>query len=462
MLTVLTPLAKNEQSASRDALRAIKKVRRCILELKTEMREFHLALDIFELVPVKETIRLTTNGEILFFSPLVIISQNDSELKKEILHIVFHCLLGHLDSGNKAVDQELAWAVMDLKVKRLMMLYGVERDEVFKNRDRDIYGMLVSRTPRSDQKESIGMELYYRAKKNKKLRERVIKSAKEAVSDDHSAWQIKRVKSPLLRSKNGKKIAWGEAADSVKDSYSCKSGITDGDFDDLLEALLENKSKENSRKNIPGNGSLSRAKSVMDPGERHTDYRDILSLLRQKGITESIDDYPDPILYTYGMELYDDVLLVEPSEDAEKQVIDTIAVAVDTSGSCEDRLDVFFGETCELFKRLLAEYEVKKVLYLECDDRIQNEILLEKDEIARFFEEKHSFKGCGGTDFRPVFEKLEKYNRENGNVACLIYYSDGMGHFPVKSSDYPSFYVLPDRSRLAEKYIPEWVERMYL
>ena len=69
MIQTITPLTKNEADESVEACRAAIKINRCIMELKTELREFIFALDIFESVAVKEDISVLTNGKELFYSP---------------------------------------------------------------------------------------------------------------------------------------------------------------------------------------------------------------------------------------------------------------------------------------------------------------------------------------------------------------------------------------------------------
>ena len=114
-----------------------------------------------------------------------------------------------------------------------------------------------------------------------------------------------------------------------------------------------------------------------------------------------------------------------------------------------------------MFRELQSEVKVKNILYLECDALIQKELLLSGDEITTFFEGEHKFEGCGGTDFIPVFKRLDEY-RKKEEIECLIYYSDGEGYFPDKPTDFPVTFVLPDDYRDIDHHIPNWIERKYL
>lgn len=451
MIQTITPLTKNEADESVEACRAAIKINRCIMELKTELREFIFALDIFEPVAVKEDISVLTNGKELFYSPKDVLKKDVYTLKKEILHITFHGLLGHIESGKNPMDPELAWAVMDLKVKRLMSFLYKDPGENAK--EADVISVLFRKNDEEHRSDSIGMELYYRSKKNDKLRSRILDRAKNAVSDDHNAWRMVSVP--------GIDKMWSEAADAVKQMLEDGSGSGMDTSCDSLEELLEANARIKDLNNNRGLTAGSDSVSVSCNSEGGSDYRDLLSGLRRSCSAAYSDDYPDPMLYNYGMEMYDDILLIEPSEESEKPVIGTIAVAVDTSGSCADRLPDFFRETCTLFRELQSEVKVKNILYLECDALIQKELLLSGDEITTFFEGEHKFEGCGGTDFIPVFKRLDEY-RKKEEIECLIYYSDGEGYFPDKPADFPVTFVLPDDYRNIDHHIPDWIERKYL
>ena len=69
----------------------------------------------------------------------------------------------------------------------------------------------------------------------------------------------------------------------------------------------------------------------------------------------------------------------------------------------------------------------------ECDADIHDRYVLNRNSMNRF--KKLGLNGGGGTDFRPVFEDLQKNHR---NVRLLTYLTDGMGTFPEK----PAFDVL--------------------
>ncbi|MCK5853977.1 MAG: hypothetical protein KAG56_02060 [Sulfurovaceae bacterium] len=96
-----------------------------------------------------------------------------------------------------------------------------------------------------------------------------------------------------------------------------------------------------------------------------------------------------------------------------------IAVAIDTSASIDDELLKVFLAELEAIMQLFTHYMIELI---ECDAIIQNIQQLTPHEPLI-----STFKGGGGTDFRPVFEHLEQSHE---NFKFLIYFTDGQGAFP--------------------------------
>lgn len=72
-------------------------------------------------------------------------------------------------------------------------------------------------------------------------------------------------------------------------------------------------------------------------------------------------------------------------------------------------------------------------------------------------------RGLGGTDFRPVFEYVEKLRREKEfvNLKGLIYFTDGYGTFPEKKTDYYTAFVFVD-DEYNNPEVPVWAMKLVL
>lgn len=109
---------------------------------------------------------------------------------------------------------------------------------------------------------------------------------------------------------------------------------------------------------------------------------------------------------------------------------DTIVVGIDTSGSIGQRiLDTFFGE----LKGIIADLQPERVYVVWCDAAVH------KADECTDVEDVGGLKpaGGGGTDFRPVFDWIEK---EGIRPDCLVYMTDGLGAFPAEEPRYPTLW----------------------
>ena len=98
-----------------------------------------------------------------------------------------------------------------------------------------------------------------------------------------------------------------------------------------------------------------------------------------------------------------------------------IIVAVDTSGSItQDMMDRFMSEV----GGILDDVRPRELVLVQCDAAIHEWV--ECDDTADL---QRKILGGGGTDFRPVFERIEQ---EGCEPDALIYFTDGYGSFPAK------------------------------
>lgn len=107
-----------------------------------------------------------------------------------------------------------------------------------------------------------------------------------------------------------------------------------------------------------------------------------------------------------------------------------VVVAVDTSGSVSrEEFTRYFSELLGI----LASHAVAEVRLMACDAAISLDTVLQSgDPLPEYVE------GGGGTDFRPVFVKLEE---EQVVPTLLIYFTDLVGRFPGECPQYPVLWV---------------------
>jgi predicted metal-dependent peptidase len=103
----------------------------------------------------------------------------------------------------------------------------------------------------------------------------------------------------------------------------------------------------------------------------------------------------------------------------------------------------------------MREVAPEKIHVAYCDTRVTGLLELEPGDAPVF-----KPAGGGGTDFRPVFEKVAEEGLE---PACLIFMTDCMGTFPEEPPPYPVLWLSTIRpEELSEGYTPPFGELLYL
>lgn len=111
-----------------------------------------------------------------------------------------------------------------------------------------------------------------------------------------------------------------------------------------------------------------------------------------------------------------------------------LVIAVDTSGSIrEGEIAQFFSEINAIKGQLRA-----RIALLCCDAEIGEgfPLLFEAWDDFRF---EPRVKGGGGTDFRPVFEWID---RQDIRPDTLVYFTDACGDFPPREPGYPTVWLV--------------------
>lgn len=110
-----------------------------------------------------------------------------------------------------------------------------------------------------------------------------------------------------------------------------------------------------------------------------------------------------------------------------------IVVAIDTSGSVdEELLSTFMGEVSSV----MQQYPNYEIDLITADAKIQTHRVFLPGESLDY-----EVSGGGGTDFRPVFDYIDKHI---DYPTLLIYFTDGDGRFPEFEASYDVLWVMPD------------------
>lgn len=110
-----------------------------------------------------------------------------------------------------------------------------------------------------------------------------------------------------------------------------------------------------------------------------------------------------------------------------------IVVAIDSSGSIDEALlSTFLGE----LQSITQQYPNYEIDLITADMKVQSHEVYLPGELLNY-----EIKGRGGTDFRPVFEFIDRFI---DYPTLLLYFTDGMGHYPENAPPYDLLWIMPE------------------
>ncbi|MCR5638400.1 MAG: VWA-like domain-containing protein [Lachnospiraceae bacterium] len=210
-------------------------------------------------------------------------------------------------------------------------------------------------------------------------------------------------------------------------------------------------------------GNLSQ--NLREVNREHYDYADFLRKFAVLGEVMKVnDDEFDYIFYTYGLDTYENMPLIEPLEYKEVKRIKEFVIAIDTSGSTSgDLVQHFLEKTYNILKQEESFFTKINLHIIQCDSEIKEHVKITCQEDFDKYLKTFKIIGLGGTDFRPVFEFVDDLieKKEFYNLKGMIYFTDGYGIFPYKQPDYETAVVFVDDGY--NKYdVPAWAIKLVL
>lgn len=403
-------------------------------ELYLHMRHLDLALSALSYQMSADTEFLGTNGVQLLYNPLFLVnrySRNRIWINHAYLHLVFHCLFRHVfkqdgrESGywNLACDIAMESIIDELDHKSVRLPQSHNRRECY----RTLHESLKVLTA----------EGVYEALRDRNLSDAQFDTlCREFLVDDHALWPSpKEMPQPQMQSLNDR---WQ-------------------DISEKTQTNLETFSKEAE---TASNSVLHHLK--IEHRERY-DYRSFLrKFVVLKEDLQIDDDAFDYGFYTYGMQLYGNTPLIEPQEFKEVSKIEEFVIAIDTSMSCSGELvKSFLEETYSILKESESFFRKVNIHIIQCDEKIQSDRKITCEQDLRQYMDDFTLKGNGGTDFRPVFDYVDKLLAEQAfyRLKGLLYFTDGHGEYPKRCPHYDTAFVfMQDDYRDAQ--VPPWAMKL--
>ena len=377
-----------------------------------------------------------TDGFSVYYQPDALIAcyQKGRVLVNRLyLHMVFHCLFGHIDGGKRAGQQELWDLACDIAMESV--IDGLYQKCVYLHPPalkRETYLRLRSEGLKVLTAEGI----YEKLKKAALTEQQMNRLAAEFRVDSHRLWR--KEKPPAMASR--RQNQWKDSLEKLQTAL--ETGSRDGSLDH--ESLTEQVQAENQ--------------------ERYH-YRDFLRRFAVFREELQIDgDSFDYGFYTYGINLYGNMPLLEPLETKEIKRIEDFVIAVDTSMSCSgDLVRRFLEETYGVLAESESYFRKINIHIIQCDDRIQSDAVITCQEDLKAYMEHFTVSGFGGTDFRPVFEYVRALTAQGrfSRLKGLIYFTDGKGIYPAECPPYDTAFVFIDGA-YSDISVPGWAMKLVL
>ena len=430
----MNPIQKQQQKELEKIEICIDILKNARNELYLSMRFFDVILSGFEFLPDTKISGMGTDGFTVYFYPDYLIGlyqKTPVQVNRAYLHMIFHCLFGHLKQPDHAEEQYWNLAC-DIVVESII-------DELNEHSVRKyvppyrkgVYQKLREKmevlTPKGVYWELLGMHLE---------EEQFGKMQEEFFVDDHVLWNENV--SPEKCIEREKK--WKEQNEKLQTEMETFSKEASENAENILNQVqIENRNRYDYRK-----------------------FLEKFAILKEEMQVDQ--DSFDYIFYNFGMKQYGNLPLIEPLEYKEVNRLEELVIAIDTSGSCSKELvRRFLGETYQILSTRENFFKKMKVYIVQCDCCIQWYQVIHSEEEWKEYMQKITIQGRGGTDFRPVFELIrkEQEKRELQNLKALIYFTDGDGIYPRQKPDYETAFVFVKKTENM-KLVPDWAYKLVI
>lgn len=447
-------------------------------ELYVAMRFMGEALSSLSYEMDLSTTTVGTDAVTIRYNPTYVSSlfvEEPGKLNRTYLHMILHCIFRHMYTSAKYEDVDLFDLCADIVVEMILdgmdyqCIYRVTsdyRERWYERLEKELKVLTVEKLYKffSDPENDIDIL-------------EIEKLSREFKLDDHSFWQ--RLPKDERKPHDNEK-----EKPPVDENFDGPSGKNE-DQKPTEKYINPKRLKAIQDKEKDWEKSAKRMETEIETiGKRHsdklgklawilkyentsrTDYREFLNrfkVIREEG---GIDmDSFDYGMYSFGIEHYGNMPLIEENEFKEVRKVKELVIAIDTSASCKDELvQRFLNETARLLFTEESFFQKIKIHVIQCDDQVQRDELIDSVDAMKKYATGIHVEGGYGTDFRPVFDYVDKLQSagEFENLKGLIYFTDGYGIYPEKETVYDTAFVFPQDGDYEDEKVPVWAMKLYV
>lgn len=371
--------------------------------------------------------QLATNGQRLYFCSQWVLGTYRSEpqrLSRAYLHAVLHCIFRHPFVSPK-LNQDYWNLAADIAVENI--LTEMNSPQISCNGVQ--YQQQILTIMGKDVKPLTAEKIYKYLLEKNYGEDEIVKLKDYFYRDNHGLWWPEDDEKPEGDQGDGDSEQSIDLESLMKEweEISKKMGV---DLDTL------SKDSDKSQSLTQGLEELNR--------DRY-DYREFLRKFSVRGEDMLInDDEFDYVYYTYGLNHYGNMPLVEPLEYKDTEKICDFVIAIDTSGSVKGAMvQRFLDKTYSILMQQESFFKKINLRIMQCDDTLQEEVTITCKEDFDAYMKNMKIKGFGGTDFRPIFNRVEELikAKEFKNLKGVIYFTDGYGTYPERKPSFDSAFI---------------------
>lgn len=431
-------------------------------QLLVNLRFMDAALSRLEPMPLKG-VPLATEGHFLVYDPVEVLKRYKADRAtpvRDYLHIVLHCIYRHMfihslvdhDLWNLACDIAVEYSISTLNLKAVEAARHAKQRPVFAELQKKT-GMLTA-----EKLYRYFMDHYPSSVRMKELQDLFC-------TDDHKLWYltVAELRMMGIGAVNGSEDGSGEGRGKADDPSNGTAAIgSEQDWKNISSHIQMDMNVFSKRQGTQAGGMMQNLREV---NREKYDYSEFLRRFAVMGEVMKVnDDEFDYIFYTYGLQLFKNMPLVEPLEYKEVKRIREFVIAIDTSGSViGETVQTFIQKTYNVLKSTESFFSKINLHIIQCDAAIQEHIKITSQDEFDAYLKTMTIKGLGGTDFRPVFDFVDELieHKEFLNLKGLIYFTDGYGTFPNKMPDYTTAFVFVD-DEYNNPDVPPWAIKLVL
>ena len=421
--------------------------------LLVNLRFLDAALSQFQLFPIEES-TLLTDGKYILYNPKHVLESYKTAKEipiRDYLHIVMHCVFKHMyiDPTLNRPYWDLA---CDIAVENVITDLGLKAVTTARERQQVQYIAAIKK----ELKHVTAEKIYSYLRQSIPDLKKVAEFRGLFYADNHEIWYMPASE---IEARFGLPADSGLGNEEGEESSRTAMAQVWQTVAERMQVDLETFGKK--RGLLPG----AMTQNLASVNREKYDSPAILKKFAVMGEAMKInDDEFDYIFYTYGLQLYEKMPLIEPLEYKEIKAIKEFVITIDTSGSTSGELvQKFVQKTYNILKSTESFFTKINLHIIQCDADIQEDKKITCQEEFDEYLKTMKIRGLGGTDFRPVFEYVEQLRKakEFNNLKGLIYFTDGYGEYPAKKPDYDTAFVFID-DEYNNPDVPPWAIKLVL